>query len=304
MRKLKITRLICMAMAVLLLLCLVSCGNSAKSNAYDGDVYDESADMIPGGTADFGTLSGENTAIKTSDRKLVRDSQLSLETKQFDKFVSQFKKDIETAGGYIEGEMTDGDKVDSMRSADYTVRIPAEKLDGFLSDVSSIATVTSQSTHVKDVTDVYVDSESRLKALEAEYESLLKLLDKATTLSDIMSIRDRITEVNGEIESYKARLKLMDSEIQYSTVRVYVYEVEHITEMGVGFWSQAGANIADNFRKIGKGLKSVAMFVLSAIPYLLLIGVVLVVALIIVKCNRRVKARKKEKKPNEIPADR
>lgn len=65
------------------------------------------------------------------------------------------------------------------RSARLTARIPSEKLDGYLAGISKQSNVTRKSESTEDVTLQYVDLQSHKKALLAEQESLLSMMEQA-----------------------------------------------------------------------------------------------------------------------------
>ena len=64
----------------------------------------------------------------------------------------------------------------------------------------------------------YVDTESRLYRVRTEQESLLRLMEQAEQLEDVIAVQGRLTEVNYEIQSYESRLRAMDNQVTYSTL--------------------------------------------------------------------------------------
>ena len=76
-------------------------------------------------------------------------------------------------------------KEEKNRSADLTIRIPAEKLDELTEEIQAGASVTGIRENTEDVTLQYVDTESRLSALRTEQESLLRLMEQAEQLEDV-----------------------------------------------------------------------------------------------------------------------
>ena len=277
---------------------------AARENAaYDSAAYDAGAgyyDAMPteneksqyGYTADFRAEETNTTASPAlpSGRKIIRNAVLGVETKAFDEFHTAVLQKVAALQGYVES--SDRGAFGSMRYENLVLRIPADSLDAFLESVASIGTVTSQETSVQDVTDRYVDVKSRLAALETEQETLLALLAKAQKLSDILEIQDRLTEVRGTLESYKAQLQALDSQIDYSTVTMTVNEVDRVTPPEQeGFFSEVRQNLSENLYAIGQGLRSFAVWFLSSLPYIALwlvaIGAVVLVAVLVHRRRRR-----------------
>ena len=135
----------------------------------------------------------------------------------------------------------------------------------------------------------------RLLALNSgTEEALTDLLKAASSLSDILDIRDRLAEVTGEIESFQAQLQLLDSQVAYSTVTLTLDEVEvESLGNGQGFWNETGTRFLNNLAKLGKVLRALAIWLISDVPFLLvLVGVVVLIVWIVrVILRRRNKRR-------------
>ena len=284
---------------IVLMLLLVGCSGKSSDMAvmdsmdagssnmkYDGDPMEEAGEVIEYDTAANGTEASVST-----NRKIIEKVYMDVETKEFDSLLDKIYGEVEEAGGYIERSSVSGNSYgyEGNRYANLTVRVPSEKSDGFTEFVSSNSTVTNKEITTDDVTLSYVDMESRVSALETEKEALEKLLADAEVLEDIIKIQDRLTDVIYEIESYKSQLRTYDNLIDYTTISIYVREVERVTiveEQTV--WEEIKTNLGDNMGDIGKGCVEVFVFVISNIPYLLIMGVV---AIIVIKIVKRIKKK-------------
>src|SRR5262249_47195118 len=70
----------------------------------------------------------------------------------------------------------------------------------------------------QDVSNEYVDLQSRLVNLRTEQQRLLGLLAHASSLSDTLAIEDRLTQVEGEIEQIEGRQSQLNGQLSYYTV--------------------------------------------------------------------------------------
>jgi hypothetical protein len=73
---------------------------------------------------------------------------------------------------------------------------------------------------VQDVTNDYIDSQSRLRNLKGEQQRLLTLLGNTTTLGDILSIEQQLTDVEGQIEDMEAHLNALNGQTTFYTVSI------------------------------------------------------------------------------------
>jgi len=85
-----------------------------------------------------------------------------------------------------------------------TIRVPAEDFAGAMETLRGLAAdVTHEETLAKDVTEEYVDLSAKLKNLEATEEQLLRLMEKAEKVEDILNIQRELSRTRGEIEQTK-----------------------------------------------------------------------------------------------------
>lgn len=241
-------------------------------------------------------LENDLSGGEVSSRKLVKNASLDVETKDFDALHDMLENTVKTLEGYVESKQITGGSGSSMRRATIVARIPAEKLDTFIAAVKAAGNVTEESSSVKDVTFNYIDVESRLNALRTEEATLLSLIENAESLDSILTIHTRLTDVRATIEYYESQMRQLDDSVDYSTVKLYVYEVERITVTEkTSIWTRIGNNLSDGFKNVWLFLKELFVFVLSAIPYLLIIGVFAALVTLIVKLAGKRKIKNNNK---------
>jgi len=283
---------------------------SEKDYAYDYDyMLEAEKSVMEDNTAGMGTTADSMEAPDTSstaendlaNRKLIRNMRLTVETREYDKFLSSLQQEIGFHGGYIQSGETNGSSHQSSyatRWASYTIRVPVDRYDAFVSTVSALGNVTYKNESVQDVTMAYTDVESHIRALETEYETLLTILAKCTELKDVLTVQNRITEVNYQLDSYKSQLRRYDDLIAYCTVYLSVEEVEKITvpveEKTVG--ERIVGELSENCEDIVEDAEDFAVWFVSSLPY---IGIwILVIALILLLFAglKRSIARKEQKR--------
>ena len=203
-----------MLIIILILSSLTSCGSN-KSYDYEAMEENSVAEDVEY-TSDSVVESDSNSV--SDNRKIIENIDFSLQTKEFDKLIDNLEKRIIDIGGYIETSNIYGkDDFENKRTAEMTVRIPSDKSGKFTDFVKKSGVVISKSVSTEDVTLKYVDIESRLSVLEAEKVSLEKLLKSAKTMTDIIAVREKLTDVISSIESYKTQLRTYDNLVDYST---------------------------------------------------------------------------------------
>ena len=185
-----------------------------KEAFYDGAAPDNAAaPMDPGSTDPQLPLN----------RKVIRNAELKAETLEFDAMMSALNAKVNELGGYVQSNSVNGRSYGSktaLRTAHMVARIPAEKLDEFLTAVDGLGNVISRNEKVDDVTDSYVDIEARLASLRTEYQTLLDLLSKAQcTIVKNTIFQERIIAGRCQVVLCKPALPLLLKLLRQNRVR-------------------------------------------------------------------------------------
>jgi hypothetical protein len=313
-----------LAALILISSLLVSCGAAMKGDAENyapapGDKYYSSDSAYDTGLkseiTDKEIASGADSPV-LADRKQIKNVLLRAQTKEYDSFINTINATVSHFGGYISNQRENGNSYNSVsnRYAYIVARIPAEKLDEFLSGISESCNVTYRNESIVDVTEAYVDVESRIAVLEAEESSLLSMLESAQNHLDseklnysevidtMLYIKDRLLSVQSDLASYKAQLKTLSNNVAYSTVTLEINEVERFIapEVKVGLWQEIGERLSDNLYYIGQDLRAFFVWFVTSLPYLLIWAAIITAAVIVAsKSYKRVKSKKLGKKEDK-----
>ena len=314
-------KLFAITMAAVLL--LAGCGGGTAGGAAADMPASGAPQSTAGGTEngywDMGTGGGESYypeepgAPMESDNqggsiyqnpraKLIRRAELSIQTEQFDESAEALKKLTADCGGYFENANLYGGSrrdVNASRRGEYTVRVPAEKYDLFLSGAGELGYVTNKIESSEDIGERYYDTEARLKTQRTKQERLLALLEKAETMEDIIALESALSDVEYQIEQYSSELNRYDALVGFATFNVYLSEVGQVTQE-VGETASLGQRMAAGFQSSLRGLNQGFQNFLIWMSYNLFLVVILtavaVVAVIIGK--RELKKLRKHNGPD------
>ncbi|MDT7573498.1 MAG: hypothetical protein QOE05_3672 [Actinomycetota bacterium] len=153
-------------------------------------------------------------------------------------------------GGYVSA--SNGDEYGETPSGEVTVRVPVGHFEDLVNQVRGLdAKVRTSSTSGKDVTAAYSDLESQLRTLRATRERFQLILSRTKTISEILTVQQRVDNVSGQIDKIEGQRKLLADQSQLSTLAVSVSEegdpvVKATTKPRSGI-SQAFENAKDGF---------------------------------------------------------
>ncbi|UVI32185.1 DUF4349 domain-containing protein [Paenibacillus spongiae] len=178
-----------------------------------------------------GMQSGSAADSDGFNRKLIYRANVTMEVEDYAKSQTSLRNAIHLSGGYML-QFTD-QKSSGEQGGTYTIKIPAEGFMSFLTELEKIKHLFYEtSMQGTDVTEEYVDLESRLKARQVVEARLLAFMDKATKADDLLQFSAQLGEVQLEIERIKGRMRYLDQNVSYSTVELRMYErIEQAAKM-------------------------------------------------------------------------
>ncbi len=279
-------------LVLLLLFSFAGCGKSAdnKSAGYAADVPKNEIAESPAYKSD--------TSLP-DNRKLIQTVNMNVEVQELNSALTGLESRIAEQGGYVENSNIhhgSSFRGSTTRSASMTVRIPADKLSGFLTQVSDISNVVSSNKSVEDVTLNYVATESRLNALKTEETRLLELLAQAQDMNDLLTIEKRLTEVRTELEQVASTLKVYDNQVDYATVHLDITEVKEytVTEEPKTVGQRISTGFVNSAKSLWKFLVELFVIFIVSLPWLLIIGgFIFAVVFLIRKIEKRSRAKRK-----------
>lgn len=272
-------------LALLLVMALLFAGCSAASTKGDAD------NMAQGPNAAGNGVYAENAEAENSvgieeNRKLIRTVTIDAETSDLDATLSDLDAQLALLGGYVQNKSVQNGRGSNRRYATLTLRIPADKVDSFVGHVQGSTNILSSSEKAEDVTLKYAATESRIKALETKEARLLELLAEAKTLNDLLTLENKLAEVRQELETVKSQLKLYDSLIDYGTINLTITEVLEYTPVEQETptaWKRISTGFVGSLKGVWTILTELFIFLIVALPYLVIPAVILVIVLVVNK---------------------
>jgi Domain of unknown function (DUF4349) len=261
---------------------LSACGGAATSSSNIAPVSDSVPAMeapapangsLDGSTAAGGAAPGAPSQAQPSqaqqfDRLVIKTADLSLQVESVRDAEAAVRAKVQTLGGYVVRAENSGS--DDNLTARITFRVPAQRFDEALAGVQGLAKkVLSRTVSGDDVTEEFVDLQSRLRNLEATRDRLLSFLEKAATVEEALKVNESLSQVQGEVEQVRGRIEFLKQSAALSTVTVAlapVPSVAPIVEEG-GWQPLAVARSAlRELVELGQGLASVAIVLLVWTP--------------------------------------
>ena len=160
-----------------------------------------------------------------AERMIVRTGEMSLVVTDVPVALDQIAELAEDLGGYVVSSKRWQERERFIGAI--TIRVPAEDFGDVIWALRGLAVdVTSEDTSSQDVTEEYVDLRAKLDNLEATEEQLLRLMEKAETVEDILNVQRELSKTRGEIEQTKGRMQYLERTSATSLIEVRLEQAE------------------------------------------------------------------------------
>ena len=182
-------------------------------------------------------LSGQSSSPDIQ-RMIVRTSNITLVVSDVSTALDKIAKLAEDSQGFVVS--SNQWKDNGALLGTITIRVPAGEFDNAMSTLRGMADeVTSENTSAQDVTEEYTDLNSTLTNLQATEAQLLEIMKKAVTVDDILAVQNQLTNIQGQIETTKGRMKYLEQTSATSLISVSLTQ----SKLSVSLTANNGRNV-------------------------------------------------------------
>ena len=182
--------------------------------------------------------------LVTQRRIIIREVDMSLVVDDIQVAIDDIAEMAANAGGWV----VDSGRW-SLHSGSISIRVPADVLDDTIEELRDLANrVDAENTTSRDVTDEYVDLESRLKNQRAAHEALLKLLERAESVDTALAVQRDLSRVQEEVERLSGRIKFLEESSAFSIIRINLSLAPVDVEVDAGADQTVAVGVPVKFR--------------------------------------------------------
>jgi uncharacterized protein DUF4349 len=234
-------------LAAVLALALAGCGGSQAGTA----AFGPSHSVVSNGSTSSGvqsgaggTTAGAPPQASSADSKasqnlgpgvyLIKSLQVNLATQDPRQSATDLQQWISATDPRSQSAGVDYEQQDD---GTYTVQMTFSVQSSLYPQIESYLAGYASAHHgrllhlqesVQDVTNEYVDLQSRLTNLREEQQRLLDLMAHSGNLSDTITIEQRLSDVEGQIEQIEGRQKQLDAQTTFYTVTIYLVPLSSV----------------------------------------------------------------------------
>lgn len=186
-------------------------------------------------------------------------------------------------GGYVVAANTSAsDDEGAINSGTVTIRI-ADNDDNFaraMSELDELGKIASRDVSGQDVTEQYVDLQSRLRNAQAHEASLLGLMERANTIEEMLLVQSELNTVRAEIEQLQGQINYIADRSDFATISVYMYEDGVVKDEDGGDGTEWG--FIDSLEYAGWLAVQTVNFVIIALGVIIPVAIILILVIVVV----------------------
>ncbi|MFB3162651.1 DUF4349 domain-containing protein [Neobacillus sp. 179-J 1A1 HS] len=231
------------------------------------------------------------TDIEVPNQMVIYQADLQLRVKKFEETLQTIEEQVIKYGGYISESNVSKDGVEQI-SGQITVRIPQKKFQAFLHDAEGqAAEVLQRNLTGTDVTEEYVDLDSRLKSKRVVEERLTSFMQSAQKTEDLLKISADLAAVQEEIETIQGRMKYLENQTSLSTVHIALYEnkviVPNLEEDDLNTWDKTKKQFMKSTNMMLAAISGLFVFIVGNIPIIIILAVASVFIYLYIKKRQK-----------------
>ncbi|OIK09607.1 hypothetical protein BIV60_23305 [Bacillus sp. MUM 116] len=275
---------------VFVFLFLSACSSNSKSESAKMDqTSNNKADAVQYGNQEKASmLSSKDLKLeKEPDAVIKKDMQaqmviytadLEFRVNSFEQTLQRIEEKAEKYGGYIAESGVTKEGKEHM-SGNIRIRIPQKYFQEFLHDAEGqAAEVIHRNISGQDVTEEYVDLESRLKSKKIVEGRLTTFMKNAEKTEDLLKISADLATVQEEIETIEGKMKFIKNQTAFSTVNIMLSEsrvvVPDIEKENLNTWERTKKQFMKSTNALFAIVSGLVVFVIGNLPILIILLVI------------------------------
>ena len=257
------------------------------------------------------SISNTTSLMLTADQvqpesKIIKNGNVSLKVTRVEDRVKEIEELAAQNGGRVDSSYIDNinqppvvplqekeaqaKAEETMQIANMTIRVPADKFEAVFQRIGAMGKLVNKSTSTNDVTYQYTDIQARVDNLKVQEKNLQDIMSKATNVTDTLKVETELNRVRTEIDVLTRDLKSWDQQVAYSTIYINMTEVKEaeLEKVDVpGTWQKAYNGLINTINNLQKGIEWLFVSLVSVLPYLLMLGVGSLLAVLWIKSRNK-----------------
>ncbi|MBQ1019306.1 DUF4349 domain-containing protein [Micromonospora sp. D93] len=255
-----------------------SAGSAAEAPAAKGG--DANRDAAAGAPEGAGAGAPD---LRVDQRAIIYTGTMRVQVNEVDSAARDAAAVATRAGGFVGGDVRRS-AADDDAVAELELRVPAAKFTDVVEEIAKLGRQQSREIDTQDVTEETVDLDARITSQRARVESARRLLARATSITDLVSLENELGRREADLAALEAKKRRLADLTALSTITVSLAgPAAKTTEDETGFL----AGLKGGWKAFVVSM-TVLLTVLGALlPFLVALGVPLAALVVVLRRRRK-----------------
>ncbi len=248
------------------------CASAPSSRSENSSPMIAAKDAAPAGEA----KTADTPTVPHRTPQLIKKVNMTLIVNSVDQSTKAVVKIINQQQGDLIGLNEKLPNAEStLHTATMQMRIPQNLLEPTLDELAKLGTVESRNITAEDVSTSLVDLQARLIGLQKTEASFQKIMERATSVKDVLNVAQELSKVRVLIEQIDAQLKNLQNQVAFSTITLNLEAAvsSNSPQRNLGLQIQeTWKNSTHSFGELTFGFVKLGIWLLVYSPYFLIIA--------------------------------
>jgi hypothetical protein len=158
-------------------------------------------------------------SLRQPQRLIIKNADMAVTVSDTDRAVDGAVQVAVDYGGYVISQRV-WDDANGYRYGTLLMAVRVDQFEAAMRALRTLGQVTNESASGQDVTDEYVDLNSRLGNLLATQDRLRTFLEEAQNITETLRVHEELIWVEEEIGIIQGRMNYLQDRAAYSTIRI------------------------------------------------------------------------------------
>jgi hypothetical protein len=156
--------------------------------------------------------------LRVDQRAIIYTGSMRVQVDDVDAAAREVGALVTRSGGFIGGDQRRSADADAV--AELQLRVPAAKFTGVVDEIAKLGRQQSREISTEDATEAIVDLDARITSQRARVESARRLLARATSITDLVSLENELGRREADLASLEAKQRRLADLTALSTITV------------------------------------------------------------------------------------
>jgi uncharacterized protein YjhX (UPF0386 family) len=259
-----------LALALLPLACSSGDGDGGDA-AETGAAAEVAEDAASGGAGEAPPEGAISASLPAIGERIVKTATIRMSVREdgLEAAVDRVRGVATGLAGFVVSSSSRRARADRPEQATLVLRVPSRSYERALAALTDAGRIEAQRESSEEVSEEFVDLESRSRHLRAVEVQMLELLNRARTVAAALAVQDRLNAIQLELEQVRGRLRFLENQTSFATISLSIGERGAAAPTGDGGWG-----IVEAWRDGAKAFVQVAgrafVVLAGALPLVLL----------------------------------